>query len=82
MSDNIIFSATSNALGYTKIQVSTIDAPSSILDNTFMVQAVEEGAHRAIISILLSRNEIHALRDALTEAIKQAEIDDIMQLLK
>ena len=82
MSDNIIFSATSNLFGYNKIQVEAIEAEQSIMDGTFLVQAVERGDHQAIISIVLSRNEARELRDALTEALRQMEITDIVRLLK
>lgn len=82
MSDNIIFTATSNLLGYSKIQVTAVEAEHSILDGAFLVQTVEEGEHRAVISNLLSRNEARALRDALTKALEQMEITDIVRLLK
>lgn len=80
MSDNIIFTATSNLLGHNKIEVQAIDAPNTIVEGTFMVSVT--GADSGVTkSLVLSSNEIRALRDSLTQALADAEIEDIMRLL-
>lgn len=79
MSENIIFSATSNVLGDTKFRVLTVEAPHSILEGCFIVESLSLSVG---VSHVLSRNEIRELRDALSSALTEMEITDIVRLLK
>lgn len=80
MSENTIFRAASNLLGHNEIRIDVIDAPQSIVDGAFLVEATP--AYEPPVSIVLSRLEIRELRDSLTKALQEMEITDIVRLLK
>lgn len=80
MSENTIFRAASNLLGNNEIRIDVIDAPQSIVEGAFLVQATP--AYEPPISILLSRLEVRMLVEACSAALQEMEITDIVRLLK
>lgn len=79
MSENLVFKATDNINGGNEFRVFELDVAA--LPGTFILQSVKKSGVFECVSILLSRNEIEALRDALAASLAEQDFRDIQRLL-
>jgi len=80
MSENLVFAATDNVNDGNAFRVFALEVAS--LPGAFIIQSTNnKRGEYSVSSVLLSRNEIEALRDALTAELKRQDVSYIMDHL-